>query len=151
MFFNKQIFTAQQKKLIVAAIRETEKLTSGQIRVHLEAKCNKEPLVRAVEVFHQLGIHKTEHKNGVLIYIAWRDKKLAIVGDSGIHAVVPANFWDGTKEVMKGHFKKSEFLEGILFAIRETGSHLQQYFPHRNNDINELSDEISEGEVHSEG
>lgn len=145
MFFKKQIFTAEQKQQIVAAIGAAEKVTSGQIKVHLEPKCPKEPMARALEVFHHLGIHNTEHHNGVLIYIAWKDKKFAIVGDSGIHAVVPANFWDGTKEVMKGHFQKGEFLEGILFAITETGSHLKQYFPHTDGDKNELSDEISEG------
>ena len=145
MFFKKQIFTDEQKQLIVAAILEAETVTSGQIKVHLEDKCPSEPYKRALEVFHKLGIHKTEHKNGVLIYIAWGDKKFAIIGDKGIHSVVPATFWDGTKEVMKGHFSKGEFLEGILFAIQETGSHLQQYFPHHDGDKNELSDDISEG------
>jgi uncharacterized membrane protein len=145
VFFKKEIFTAEQKQQIVAAIREAEKVTSGQIKVHLEPKCTNEPLKRAIEVFHKLEMHKTTHKNAVLIYIAWQDKKFAIAGDRGIHAVVPANFWDGTKEVMKAHFKKGEFLEGILFAIKETGLHMEQYFPHQDNDKNELSDEISEG------
>ena len=145
MFQKKQIFTAEQKEQIVGAIREAEKVTSGQIKVHLEAKCSKDALERAVEVFHHLGIHKTRQHNGVLIYIAWRDQKFAIIGDSGINSVVPANFWDGTKEVMKGHFAKGGFLEGILFAINETGSHLEQYFPPQADGKNELSDEISEG------
>jgi len=145
VFSKKQIFTDEQKKQIVSAIQEAEKLTSGQIKLHLEEKCPHEALKRAVEVFHKLEMHKTTHKNAVLIYLAWGDKKFAIAGDAGIHAVVPANFWDGTKEVMKSHFKKGEFLEGVLFAIRETGSHLQQYFPHQDDDKNELSDDISEG------
>lgn len=145
MFFNKQIFTAEQKQQIVAAIGEAEKVTSGQIKVHLEAKCPKEAMARALDVFHKLEMQKTTHKNAVLIYLAYSDKKFAIVGDEGIHAVVPANFWHGTKEVMKGHFKKGEFLAGILFAIKETGLHLEQYFPHQDGDTNELSNEISEG------
>ncbi len=145
MFFKKQLFTAEQKQLIVASIQEAEKVTSGEIKVHIEPKCAKEPMPRALEVFHQLGVHKTKHKNGVLIYIAWRDKKFAIVGDSGINAVVPVNFWDSTKEAMKSHFSKGEFLEGIRLAIKETGPHLAQYFPHNDDDKNELSDEISEG------
>jgi uncharacterized membrane protein len=145
VFFNKQIFTAEQKQQIVAAIGEAEKVTSGQIKVHLEEKCPKEPMARALDVFHKLEMHKTTHKNAVLIYLAYGDKKFAIVGDKGIHSVVPANFWDGTKEVMKAHFKKGEFLEGVLFAIKETGLHLEQYFPHQDGDTNELSNDISEG------
>ena len=145
MLFKKHLFSAEQKQLIVASIQEAEKLTSGEIKVHLEPKCAKEPMARALEVFHKLGVHKTEHKNGVLIYLAWRDKKFAIIGDAGINKVVPANFWDSTKEEMKKHFSKGEFMEGISFAIKETGVHLAQYFPPHNDDKNELSDEISEG------
>jgi uncharacterized membrane protein len=89
-------------------------------------------------------MNETVHKNGVLIYLAYEDKKLAIIGDKGIDEVVPANFWDGIKEVMSGHFKQNEFLEGIIFAIQETGSHLKQYFPVQSDDKNELSNEISE-------
>ena len=39
-------------------------------------------------------VEKTEKKNAVLIYLAKKDKKLAIIGDEGINKVVPANFWD---------------------------------------------------------
>ena len=121
-------------------------MTSGEIRVHVEAKCPvDDPLARATELFYKLGMDKTADANGVLIYIAYEDRKLAILGDKGIHAVVPANFWDGTKEVMREHFKRGEFFAGVLFAIRETGSHLKQYFPHKRDDKNELPDEISEG------
>lgn len=86
------------------------------------------------------------HQNGVLLYIAYDDKLFAIIGDKGINHVVPANFWDGIKEVMTGHFKKNEFFEGVVFAIKESGMHLKQYFPLQDGDKNELSNEISEGE-----
>ena len=145
VFFKKRIFNAAQKEQIVSAIRDAEKLTSGEIKVHVEPKCTGDAMHRALQIFHQLGIHKTTHKNGVLIYLATEDRRFAVLGDSGIHAKVPANFWDGTKEVMKAHFKKGELVEGILFAIRETGSHLAQYFPPSADDKNELSDDISEG------
>ncbi len=145
MFFKKQLFSDTQKQQIVAAIKSAEQLTSGQIKVHTEPRCKNEPLNRAAEVFNKLEMHKTVHKNGVLIYIAWQDKKFAIIGDSGINAVVPPDFWDATKEKMKQHFKRDEFLEGVIIAVRESGLHLQKYFPHQSSDTNELSDEISEG------
>jgi uncharacterized membrane protein len=145
VFLKKDLFSAAQKKQIIAAIQEAEEMTSGEIRLHFEAKCGKDALERAVEVFSMLGMDKTEQKNATLIYLAWEDKKFAIIGDAGINAVVPATFWDGTKEVMREHFIKSEFLEGVLFAIKETGFHLKQYFPYLDGDKNELSNEISEG------
>lgn len=146
MLFSKDFFSAEQKKTIVRAIAEAEDMTSGEIRVHIEPKCkNEDVLQRATEMFYQLGMDKTAAANGVLIYIAYEDHRFAIIGDKGINSVVPATFWDGTKEVMKGHFERGEFLEGILFAVRESGFHLKQYFPISEHDKNELSDEISEG------
>jgi uncharacterized membrane protein len=145
MLFRKKFFSEQEKDALVKAITEAEEMTSGEIRVHIEPKCKGDVLHRATEVFHHLNMDKTTHANGVLIYIAHDDKKFAILGDKGINAVVPANFWEGTKEVMREHFKRGEFFEGTVFAIRETGSHLKQYFPHLGNQQNELPNEISEG------
>lgn len=146
MFLKKHFFTEEERKKIVQAITDAEAMTSGEIRLHVEAKCKQENVLeRATEVFFQLKMNETAQQNGVLIYLAHEDKKFAIIGDKGINEVVPANFWDGTKEVMSGHFKQSDFLQGILFAIEETGSHLKQYFPLQAEDKNELTNEISEG------
>lgn len=146
MLFNKQFFNEAERKAIVQAIADAELMTSGEIRLHIEPACKQENVLdRATEVFFQLKMNETAAQNGVLIYLAYNDKKFAILGDKGIDAVVPANFWDGTKEVMAGHFKKGEFLAGVLFAIKETGFHLKQYFPLQHDDKNELSNEISEG------
>ena len=146
MIFKKHFFNEEERKKIVQAITDAEAMTSGEIRLHIEAKCKKENVLdRATEVFFQLKMNETKEENGVLVYLAHADKKFAIIGDKGINEVVPANFWDGTKEVMSGHFKQNEFLQGILFAIEETGSHLKQYFPLQAGDKNELTNEISEG------
>ncbi len=144
--FQKHFFTEEQRKTIVQAIADAEAMTSGEIRLHIEAKCkNENVLDRATEIFFKLKMNETAQQNGTLIYLAYEDHKFAIIGDKGINEVVPANFWEGTKEVMSGHFKQGEFLEGLLFAIQETGSHLKQYFPLQADDKNELTNEISEG------
>lgn len=146
MLFKQNLFTDEEKKALVEAIGSAEAMTSGEIRVHVEAKCNTDnPLDRAVEVFYKLKMNETAQQNGVLIYIAYDDHKFAIIGDKGINAVVPGTFWDGVKEVMAGHFKEGEFFQGVVFAVKETGFHLKQYFPLRDNDKNELTNEISEG------
>ena len=145
MLGKKHFFSDQENKAIVQAIGDAEAMTSGEIRLHVEAKCKTENVLeRATEVFYQLKMDQTKDANGVLIYLAHEDRKFAILGDKGIDSVVPANFWDGIKEVMAGHFKKGEFYQGITFAIAETGSHLKQYFPYQSDDKNELSNEISE-------
>src|SRR5699024_10333035 len=101
----KNRFTDRQREAIQQAIEQAELNTSGEIRVHIDKKCKEDPVKKAVEVFEKLGMHKTELKNGVLIYVAMDDQKLAIVGDKGINDVVPDHFWDDERDMMIGYFK----------------------------------------------
>lgn len=138
-------FSKEQQAQIVSAIKEAEMNTSGEVRVHIESKCNEDVLDHAAWLFNYLKMDKTEHRNGVLIYLAVESKKFAIIGDRGINAVVPADFWDSTKELMRSHFAQGRFTEGISAAVLSAGEHLKAFFPHQSNDVNELSDEISFG------
>jgi uncharacterized membrane protein len=88
-------------------------------------------------------MHQTELRNGVLIYVSFSDRKLAIIGDKGIHELVPANFWESTRNKMIAEFKANRFAAGIIAAIEEAGTQLRSYFPYMENDQNELSNEIS--------
>jgi len=136
-------FTPEQQEDIRQAIMNAELDTSGEIRVHIENTCKGDVLDRALEVFARLGMGKTENRNGVLIYLAVKNRKFAIIGDEGIHAVVTENFWENIKHKMMNQFRENHFTEGLIEAISETGKQLKKYFPHQKNDINELSDEIS--------
>ena len=140
------LFTPEQQQQLIAAIRQAETETSGEIRVHLEANCpNGDPMRRAIEVFKHLGMHQTKQQNGVLFYLAHDDRKFAVLGDSGIDAKVPAGFWDSTKDLMRQHFAKNEYVEGLSRGIEQAGHQLKQYFPSVDDDQNELSDDISLG------
>lgn len=132
-----------ENDLIVSAIQKAEMQTSGEIRVHIDQKCASDPVKRAVQVFEKLGMHKTALRNGVLIYVSFSDRKLAIIGDQGINSVVPADFWMSTKDKMIHHFKENRFADGIIAAITEAGEQLKRFFPYMENDENELSNEIS--------
>ena len=145
MLFKKHLFNSTEKKQIVAAIAAAEMKTSGQIRVHIEPHCTGDVLVRAAEVFQKLEMHKTEKRNGVLIYLAYEDKRFAIAGDKSINDVVHPDFWDTTKTEMSKYFKKGQFETGVIHGINEAAKHLAVYFPHQAGDKNELSNEISEG------
>ena len=134
------------KALIEQAIKEAELNTSGEIRVHLESKCSGDPLQRAVYIFNYLKMYRTQARNGVLVYVAVGSRKFAIIGDAGINAVVPDNFWDGIKEQMQQNFAAGNYVDGLVQAIRESGVSLKRYFPYQSDDINEQPDEISFGE-----
>lgn len=138
-----QFFNEEQKKQITDAIKEAELNTSGEIRVHIESDCKTEVLDRAAYIFEKLAMHKTELRNGVLFYLSVTDRKFAILGDAGINAVTPDNFWDEIKETVLTHFKKEEFAKGLSNGINMAGNALKEHFPYQTDDVNELSDDIS--------
>jgi uncharacterized membrane protein len=90
-------------------------------------------------------MHKTEQRNGVLFYLAIKDRKFAILGDGGINAVTPDDFWDRIKEKMLSLFTEGRFAEGLREGILMAGEQLKKHFPYEKGDVNELSDEISFG------
>lgn len=140
-----EFISKKDEEVIVEAIQTSEKTSSGEIRVHIEAT-SKTPLKkRCQEIFQDLEMDQTELRNGVLFYLAVEDRKFYIFGDDGIHEKVPENFWESTKEVMQAHFKKGAFKEGLVEGILLAGEQLKTHFPHADDDINELSDEISRG------
>lgn len=139
----KDLFTEAQRNTIVAAIQEAEKQTSGEIRVHIENTVKEDPLDRAVDLFYQLDMNQTALRNGVLIYLAVKDRQLAIIGDKGINEVVEEGFWDHIKDTMIAHFKEGQFTEGLSAGIAMAGEALRAYFPYQEDDKNELSDDIS--------
>ena len=138
-------FSRQEKEDIKQAIMNAELDTSGEIRVHIENTFSGEVMDRAAFVFKQLGMNNTRLRNGVLIYLAVKNRRFAIIGDSGINKVVPENFWNDIKSNMLNHFRENRFTEGLIEAIAATGLHLKKHFPHQRDDVNELPDEISFG------
>ncbi|GAB3777905.1 TPM domain-containing protein [Spirosoma horti] len=137
-------FTPDEQKRIVEAIRQAEKATSGEIRVHVEPHCaNADPVQRAIEVFAHLGMHQTKEQNGVLFYLAYTDRKFAVLGDKGIDAKVPGDFWESTKGLLRSHFAAGNYAEGLSLGIQRAGQQLKQYFPYASDDTNELADDIS--------
>jgi uncharacterized membrane protein len=139
----KDFFTVAESEQIVQAIRDAEKATSGEIRVHLEEKCKGDALERAIALFDILKMDVTELHNGVIIYLAVEDKKFAIYGGKGINEKVPANFWQQTRDVMQAHFKEGRFAQGLSEGILQAGQQLKTYFPYQKEDANELDDNIS--------
>jgi uncharacterized membrane protein len=139
-------FLTQEEELaVVEAIRLAELATSGEIRVHIEKETSLPAYDRALEVFTTLKMDATELKNGVLIYVAVKNKSFVICGDKGINDLVPTDFWDSTKEIMATHFKNGNFKQGLIDGITKAGEQLKKYFPYQEGDTNELSNEISKG------
>ncbi|GAB2695937.1 TPM domain-containing protein [Mucilaginibacter koreensis] len=137
------VFNDHDQQQVRLAIEAAERQTSGQIRVCVEETCSEEPVERAAKYFHKLEMHQTKQRNGVLIYLATKDRKFAIIGDAGINQLVPDNFWDSTKESMLTFFKQGDLVGGIVDGLQHAGSQLKTYFPHKSGGSNELPDDIA--------
>ena len=141
-----KFFTEYQQQEIIKSIENAELNTSGEIRLHLEDTCKSEPVKRAIEVFEKLNMHETKLRNGVLFYLAIKDKKIAVIGDKGINDIVTNNFWDDVKNEIINHFKNNQFTEGLCKGIEMAGEKLKAHFPFDSDDTNELTNDISFGE-----
>ena len=141
----RDFFSDSDRKAIRAAIADAENTTSGEIRLHVESRCKADVLDRAAGVFEVLGMHKTALRNGVLFYLATEDRQFAILGDGGINAVVPNDFWDGVRDTVIQGLAAGKAVEGLAAGIRLAGDQLAAHFPVAADDVNELSDDISFG------
>ena len=128
---------------IVSAIREAEHKTSGEIRVFISRKDVDDPVVAAQGAFVHLRMEKTQERNGVLIFVAPRASKFAVIGDSAIHAKCGDAFWIEMRDSMAEHFRKSDFTQGIILGVKKAGDLLAQHFPRRPDDRNELPDDVA--------
>jgi uncharacterized membrane protein len=130
---------------IADAIREAESKTSGEIRVYIQrGKLNTDPLISAQRKFHRLGMHKTRERNAVLIFVAPRVHKFAVVGDRAIHEKCGDQFWQRVATAMHHCFRQQKFTDGIGGAITVIGDALAQHFPKTSSDTNELADDVIE-------
>lgn len=138
-------FTEAETQQIRDAIASAELKTSGEIRVHIDRKCFGNPVRKAIRVFNALGMHRTKQRNAVLIYVATQHQKLAIIGDQGINAHVPDHFWDDERELMIGHFKRGNFVHGLIEGICKVGDQMKATFPFEEGDVDELDNEVTLG------
>jgi uncharacterized membrane protein len=130
---------------IVQAIREAESKTSGEIRIFIQrGKLKSDPLVAAQKKFHQLRMQKTGQQNAVLIFVAPRVHKFAVVGDKAIHEKCGDEFWQRVVDGMRAHFQNEKFSHALIEAIKEIGKLLAAHFPKTPGNANEVPDEIVE-------
>ena len=141
----KDFFSKEQKEDVRQAVLNAELDTSGEIRVHIETSCKGDVMDRAAFIFDKMGMQKTEKRNGVLFYLAVKNRRFSVLGDKGINATVPEDFWDDLKNLLLNHFREERFTEGLIEGIGMVGTKLKKDFPYQTGDVNELSDDISFG------
>ena len=141
----KDFFSKEQREDIRQAVLNAELDTSGEIRIHIETSCKGDVMDRAAFIFDKMGMQKTAKRNGVLFYLAVKNRRFSVLGDKGINATVPEDFWDDLKNLLLNHFREEMFTEGLIEGIGMVGTKLKKDFPYQTGDVNELSDDISFG------
>jgi uncharacterized membrane protein len=130
---------------IVGAVKAAEAKTSGQIRVYVQrGELDGDAIDYAQKRFQKLGMQATDERNAVLIFVAPRARKFAVIGDEGVHQKCGDGFWEQLIEKMRAHFRNENFTDALVEAIEETGQLLARHFPKTSESSNELPDEIVE-------
>lgn len=140
-----EFLTKAERTRVARAIGEAERLTSGEIRVHLDDHIEDEVMDHAAFVFEELTMERTRDRNGVLIYIAVADRRVAVIGDVGINERVPSGFWTDVVGVLKLHFVAGRHADGLVEAVHMVAAKLREYFPLKHDDTDELPNEVSVG------
>lgn len=139
----RNFFTDAEQQSLIDAIVQAELHTSGEIRLHLENFCFGSEVKAAQKVFRKLNMHQTRERNGVLIYIATLSRKVAIIGDQGIHEKLGTEYWENLVQQLITKFKENKKAEALAECIKDCGSQLGKFFPLSSDDKNELSNSIS--------
>ncbi len=131
------------QRQIADAITAAERHTTGEICVHVTPRCRGNVMKRATKTFNRLHLYTTKRRNAVLIFVAYEDRKFAILGDTAIHNAVPEGFWDSEVEELGRYLKAGRPVDGLCEIIARIGDRLSQYFPGERDDENELSNEVT--------
>jgi uncharacterized membrane protein len=145
LFKNRPILNAVSQQKVVQCIKDAEAKTTGEIRVYVEHECKHgDAIDRAKEIFAELGMHKTEKRNAVIVYLAINSRKFAIFGDVEIyHKAGGAHFWQAAAQKMKTHLKDNDVTNALCTGVNELGLALATHFPYDPAvNKNELPDEI---------
>ena len=114
---------------ILAAISAAEANTTGLIRVMVSKRSYPDPLPAAEKHFKALKLHKSPHRNAVLIFIAPKSQTFAVYGDAATHARCGPEFWNILRDEMALHLKDSRYTDALLHAIAKAGELLAVQFP----------------------
>lgn len=128
---------------LVEVIKIAENQSTGEIRLHIDSSAEKENVEVAFEVFQRLEMYKTKDRNAVLFHVNFNQRYLTIIGDEGIHQKVCQSFWDEIHSEVITQFVQGKYFFGLKEAIFKTGIELKKYFPIKEENPNELPDEIT--------
>jgi uncharacterized membrane protein len=137
-----RFLTPEEAVAVQRTVHEAESRTSAEIKVVLIRHCWGDIRSKAARHFRKLGLHKTELRNCVMIFLVLANREFLVYGDWGIHEKVGLNFWAEVRDVMQTHFRENRFAEGLCEGVRLVGERLAASYPRQAADRNEVSNEV---------
>ncbi|HVZ14110.1 MAG TPA: TPM domain-containing protein [Bauldia sp.] len=134
------IFLVQLAAFVVLAVV----FSLDAIRPLLLPQSVKREAARALAIrqFMAHGLHTTELRTGVLIFVSLAERHAEIIADEGIARQVDPMVWQNVMERLTSAIRAGRLADGLVAAIGETGAVLTQHFPPRSGDRNELPDDL---------
>jgi uncharacterized membrane protein len=111
------------------AIQAAEEKTSGRIVVYIGHRRVADPLVEARRLFRKLGLESGDEKAGLLLFVAPKTRKFAVLGGKALHEKLGQEWWDRLAEMIAKDFREDRYTAGLLAAIEQAGHALHAHFP----------------------
>lgn len=96
----------------------------------------------ANKVFFEKNLHKTRDKTGILIFVSLFEKNVIVLGDEGINSKIDKTDWETVVDYIKAGIKSGKLIDGLKEGINSCKSLLEKFFPIKEDDTNELSNEL---------
>jgi len=128
-------------------ISEVELITSGEVRVSIKeerkfGERNHDIRSLAEKEFYRLNMHQTRDKTGILLFFLLGERQFHIVADQGINEKVEHNVWNEVSSEIQKNFRNGYFSKGIISGIERVGNILEEHFPIKPDDKNELTNKV---------
>ena len=100
---------------------------------------------KALVSFLEQELHHTRDRTGILILISLFEHRVQVLADSGINAKVPEQTWEELVEMITTGLKSGDACNAICQAVTRCGELLEEHFPVKQDDTDELPNLVIEG------
>jgi len=97
---------------------------------------------RALTAFYEKGLYDTRDDTGVLFFISLFEHKVWVLADKGIYEKISQETLQEYATEVAAGIKNGNATDELCREIKRIGEILAEHFPLKQDDINELSDEV---------
>jgi len=97
---------------------------------------------RALRYFTESGVYDTRDRTGILIFISILEQRVELIADKGINEKIEQKEWNNIVENIVLGLKHGNWVDKLSESITRCGILLEKHFPIKDDDTNELKDEL---------